>query len=531
MAVPLRRIVDYLGDEHRILEPYALEYNGETWISHPAELLFDRLLVEELSRVNLSYIGGGAGSGKTTEAIKLAMAMEDGSPRSPRNITFCAASGQAASRIRAGIAERVSEGEKEGVIHKHEKERMEAIARKISTVHSACQVPLRDLPEWILKGTKNRQNQNAILIMDECSMVDLRTFALAAARVPLGGTMIIVGDPGQLPPVGYGSPLNYILQTMTSEKCPENWKFKWLDENHRAGDAPALAEYQNEIRDGRMVLPESYNAGGLEVVSVTNEDAAYAEAEKHMEGDELFLAPRFRDASALGIRYARKRRAQMSLFDAVESDRFEAGDSVIITSNCVTTARSAAGDSFTKVFNGQPATIVRWDVEESGYWVIIDELGEDIEVLVREDPGSTWDELERQYAALNDVPEHIVNADPMAYPELRAAAEKRTKEQVQAELLRHARNGRLAVIRGAVLHAGALTIHKSQGSEADSVTLVLTETSGWMSRELYLVAASRAKKHLRVIWVKGECDVRDLLRETEPQLHRITADWRFIPAA
>ena len=55
----------------------------------------------------------------------------------------------------------------------------------------------------------------------------------------------------------------------------------------------------------------------------------------------------------------------------------------------------------------------------------------------------------------------------------------------------------------------AMTIHKSQGSQADEVTVLLPpEDSRLLSRELFYTAVTRAKTKVRVVGTEAECERR-----------------------
>lgn len=129
-----------------ILSRFAMEYDGRVYISHPAEMLWDRLLVLELGRMNVDFVTGEAGSGKTYRLIQRALwadhdKEEPCNERKSKNVMIAAASGKAAERIRSDPA-----------LSSHPE-----LRRKISTVHTTCRIPIHKLPTWF-KALKLRSN-------------------------------------------------------------------------------------------------------------------------------------------------------------------------------------------------------------------------------------------------------------------------------------------------------------------------------------------------------------------------------------
>ena len=52
---------------------------------------------------------------------------------------------------------------------------------------------------------------NAVIIVDEASMVDILSLLKILKRVPPNGRLILTGDPEQLPPVGVGLGLHVLV--------------------------------------------------------------------------------------------------------------------------------------------------------------------------------------------------------------------------------------------------------------------------------------------------------------------------------
>ena len=72
----------------------------------------------------------------------------------------------------------------------------------------------------------------------------------------------------------------------------------------------------------------------------------------------------------------------------------------------------------------------------------------------------------------------------------------------------------------------AMTIHKSQGSEFDNVTVTITPNSRLLSKELFYTAITRAKKHVTVIAVE-----EDVRRAIESPARRFTGLFEALTTA
>jgi exodeoxyribonuclease V alpha subunit len=75
------------------------------------------------------------------------------------------------------------------------------------------------------------------LIIDESSMIDLFKMALLFSSIKLEKVkrIILVGDPYQLPPIGFGKPFRDIIDYCLSEKSLKNQHFIRLQSNCRMG--------------------------------------------------------------------------------------------------------------------------------------------------------------------------------------------------------------------------------------------------------------------------------------------------------
>ncbi len=181
---------------------------------------------------NEFYLAGYAGVGKSTIA-KLAI-KEIKAKRNVKKVRTAAYTGKAASVLRRKGNENAQ------------------------TIHSLIYVPKLDRQTGELSFLLSEASDAAdadLIVLDECSMIDDR---MANDLRSFGKKILVMGDPGQLPPVnGQGA---------FTRSEPD----VFLHEIHRqAADSPIL-ELATLARRGER-LPLGYSKGGVEVLPLTKE--------------------------------------------------------------------------------------------------------------------------------------------------------------------------------------------------------------------------------------------------------------------
>lgn len=165
-------------------------------------------------RCRFSLVLGGAGVGKTTVLNAVAAACEEFG----RVTHMAALAGRAAVRI------------------------SQSTGRPAMTIAA------------FLKGCEARQialGPESLVVIDESSMLDLPTLYRLLRVLPDGAKLMLVGDPGQLPPIGFGLTFHVLAETPSVPKVELRRVYRQTGDNGiplvsraiRAGATPSLDEF------------------------------------------------------------------------------------------------------------------------------------------------------------------------------------------------------------------------------------------------------------------------------------------------
>ncbi|MFM8259503.1 MAG: AAA family ATPase [Vulcanococcus sp.] len=150
--------------------------------------------VEALLCQRLVLLSGGPGTGKTSTVVQMLAAAVRLQPQ--LRLQLAAPTGKAAGRLAAAVAQGARG--------------LEApLAERLGQLGSST---LHRLLEARADGAGFRRDRRRpleldLLVVDEVSMVDLPLMAALLAALPPTARLLLVGDPGQLPPVGPGAVL------------------------------------------------------------------------------------------------------------------------------------------------------------------------------------------------------------------------------------------------------------------------------------------------------------------------------------
>ncbi|MCW2771725.1 MAG: recD, partial [Nocardioides sp.] len=282
-----------------------------------------------------------------------------------------------------------------------------------------------------------------LVVVDESSMVELTMMARLLEAVRPQARLVLVGDPRQLTSVGAGAVLSDLVAGY--EGGPASPVVSLTQNFRSTEDIKTLAEALR-VGDGDEVL------AALRVPSGEVEFVETDDAESALRADAVEAALRIRAAAEAG--------AAAAAVAALDEHRL--------------LCAHREGPHGVRHWNQQ---VERWLGEETGQEI-----------------WSEWYVGRPLLVSSNDYALGIYNGETGAAV-LQPDGRLRAVISGSGGLLDFA-PGRLDAVE--TMHA--MTIHKSQGSQADRVTVLLPdEGSRLLTRELFYTAVTRARRHVRVV--------------------------------
>jgi len=159
-----------------------------------------------------SILTGGPGCGKTTTTktlVQLLLAMG-------KKVLLAAPTGRAAQRME------------------------EVVGHEAKTIHR-----LLEFQNGAFKKNSENPLLCDVLIVDECSMLDISLSSALLAAVPPKGQLVLVGDADQLPSVGAGNVLGDLLSSKVVPSFALQTIFRQANESH-------IISYAHDINHGRI---------------------------------------------------------------------------------------------------------------------------------------------------------------------------------------------------------------------------------------------------------------------------------------
>ena len=167
---PSRLQIGTIGLRERISEKTQMEYDE-----------IQMQAIETAVQSKVLVLTGGPGTGKTTTTLGIITAFKEAGAK----ILLAAPTGRAAKRL------------------------SEATGMEAKTIHRLLEVKP---PEGYKKNAEDPL-QGDVLIVDECSMIDILLMYNLLKAIPENMTLILVGDVDQLPSVGAGNVLRDIIES------------------------------------------------------------------------------------------------------------------------------------------------------------------------------------------------------------------------------------------------------------------------------------------------------------------------------
>lgn len=310
----------------------------------------------------ISIITGGPGTGKTTIMGILGEYFK----RNKISCVFAAPTGRAAKKLSEAC------GSEATTIH-----RLLGVRRTINSDDEDLLPDDRTGQYNSLLFVHGKDNPIVcrVIVIDEMSMVDTMLFRHLLDAADKGTSIILVGDPDQLPSVGCGD----ILRDLLSCKAIPAIR---LDALHRQADDGSIAENARLILEGN----EPKNSGNdFEIISCKSEDEAQETIARlvleHKDEDLICLTPTKNENVALGTVQLNKLIQALEVKDDLkvlkrgQSLVLHIGDKVMQNKNDYSTEwiDPVTGEVLQGIFNGELGVITDIDPLKSSVTITFDE--------------------------------------------------------------------------------------------------------------------------------------------------------------
>ena len=424
----------------------------------PAGWEEQRAAADAALRQPLTVLTGGPGTGKTTTVARLLAAIAeqaDSAGAPPPRMALAAPTGKAAARLADAVAGEV------GKLADVDQARLSGL--RATTLHRL----LGSRPDTSSRFRHHRGNRlpHDVIVVDETSMVSLTMMARLLEAVRPDARLLFVGDPDQLASVDAGAVLADLVEGLGGNRASEaTGKRPRASEatgkrpraSEATGNRSGVVELQTSHRFGEAIgaLAQAIRAGDadatVDLLRGGGDAVAWLDTDDPSDALREPLAERaaaLREAALLG----------------------DAGSALAI----LDTHRLLCAHR-----NG-PYGVTQWNRRVERW--LSDRTGQSM--------WSQWYPGRPLLVTANDYGLGVYNGDTGVV----VAAPEGLRAHIGA--LQFA-PGRL----GEVDTMFAMTIHKSQGSQADEVTVLMPPAdSRLLTRELFYTAVTRAKKRVQVV--------------------------------
>ncbi|CAN5212384.1 exodeoxyribonuclease V subunit alpha [soil metagenome] len=421
-----------------------------------------------------SVISGGPGTGKTTTVVRALLAIVELAPHA--RCVLAAPTGKAAARLQESLNEQCA--------------RLQASAELRGRLPSEATTVHRLLGMWPDGRRRNDGPVHAdVVVIDEASMLSLALAARLLSAIKDGCRLILLGDKDQLTSVETGLVLAQLSRTRGWSRAAA------ADLERVAAPIPASMVVESEPHDAVVWLEKSWRFGsaiGTLAAAVNAGDVGTARA---LLVDVATPAVSLSSTESIGALVADAIDHYEGFFAALESARDAAEVLAAFGQHRVLTA-----------LHGQPGSAAH----RSAF--ALNPLLERQAAIRLGQPAplaNGWFHGRPVLVTRNDATLGLVNGDIGVT--LADAQGQLSVHFLTSAGVRSFSPGRLPACETAF----AMTVHKSQGSEFDSVDIVLPEAGSRIaSRELLYTAITRAKSTVQV-WASDKALVESIERRTE----------------
>jgi exodeoxyribonuclease V alpha subunit len=428
----------------------------------PGEADRQQLAVAVSALGRVSVLAGGPGTGKTTTVARLLALLRDQPGRALR-IALAAPTGKAAARLEEAVRAAAAQLEPE------DQHRLGELTA--STLHRL----LGWLPSNRSRFRHDATNQlpHDVVIVDEMSMVSLTLMARLLEAVRPSARLVLVGDPDQLSSVEAGAVLADIARAPGTPDA---------DLGQRLVELGLITDPETAPVHGVVQLTHTWRFGGAidslaKAIRAADADAAVAvlrsgASDVQFREIDLEATPTEASSRALAGMAAQVRAAGVAMLDAASSGDVAGALAALDRHRLLCAHRRG------------PYGVLRWGLEVERWLAeAIPGYGEDGE----------WHLGRPLLVTANDYEMSLYNGDTGVIVE--------TPDGVRAAFARGAAAKLFAPVRlDAIQTVHAMTVHRAQGSQFDSVSFIVPPAdSPLLTRELLYTAVTRARRHVLLI--------------------------------
>ncbi|MFD9661247.1 exodeoxyribonuclease V subunit alpha [Rhodococcus sp. NPDC059968] len=462
----IRRVLDQravghpLVDEQSLREGLAALFRDQHDVDAPAPSPDRQRIAAAVAATQwTSVVVGGPGTGKTHTVARV-LALLTRQPGPGLRIALAAPTGKAAARLQESVSEQ---------------------SDALGLPSDLTAMTLHRLLGWQRgRGSRFRYNANNHLpydaiVVDETSMVSLTMMCRLLEAVRPDTRLVLVGDPDQLTSVDAGAVLaDLVARPVTGTEYPVLARI--VGDDLEAADDPLEAALsageRDRLRGGVVRLSRGRRFGGG--------IAQLAVAVRKGEPDEVMeiLSSGAPEVSFHG------------------PDDLEALRADVVGTAAAVTGSAESGDAFAALRHSEEHRLlcahregpygVQWWARQAMEWI-----GAATGQRLNPD---RWYPGQPLMVTANDHETKIYNGDT-------GVIVRRDDDELVAAFVRGNEPFLLHPTHlSAVQTVYAMTIHRSQGSQYDTVSVVLPgEASSLLTRELLYTAITRARKHVRII--------------------------------
>ncbi|WP_433715542.1 exodeoxyribonuclease V subunit alpha [Nocardia sp. CA-084685] len=461
----IRRVLTERSGHHPKVDPAIVRRELDRLFDAPVGAAPDRQRIAAALAAThwTTVVAGGPGTGKThtiARILALLDAHQKAHPKLPAlRIAMAAPTGKAAARLQEAV-----------------REQAESLALPELTAAT-----LHRLLGW-QRGRATRFRYHAfnrlpydVIVVDETSMVSLTMMSSLLAALRPDTRLVLVGDPDQLASVDAGAVLaDLVAGPVVGEPNPVLEQVLGAEPVAAAGNPEALTDLERmRLRGGIVRLTRGRRFGGKIAelaVAVRAGDADTALALLRAGGDEISLCT---PEDTAPVRADVVRAAREVTAAALDGDA--AAALTALESHRLLCAHRQG-----------PFGVERWD-RMAGEWAAAAGAGPDSHQ-------APWYPGQPLLVTANDHEARIYNGDTGVIVRLPDGSLRAALQRGSEPYLVHPTQF------PAVVTVFAMTIHRSQGSQYDTVSVVLPEPeSTLLTRELLYTAITRARRHVRII--------------------------------